>query len=175
MSLNRRCPVKVYNQRRFLQSTQARISISERVAVREHAIASVTCLLAGLRIFHEDFDERVRLLQLVGGVHGLHVYATEFWIEYLLSDAALTNGFDISSDLFALASQLAQRLSASRTDPLFKKLTVQPSDVDERLQLFQQHELLYEHMKAALNARSRKRLEIELVQDQSEFPYGKSH
>lgn len=158
---------------RFLQSTQARISISERVAVREHATATVTCLLAGLRIFHEDFDERVRLLQLVRGVHGLHVYATEFWIEYLLSDAALTNGFDVSSDLFALTSQLAQRLSAGRTDPLSKKLTVLPSDVDERLQLFQQHELLYEQMKAALNARSRKRLEIELLRDQSKFPHVK--
>ncbi|KAJ4303250.1 hypothetical protein N0V90_002143 [Kalmusia sp. IMI 367209] len=154
----------------FLQSAQGRISISERVASREHATATVTSLLAGLRVFQEGADERIRLLQLVRGVHGLHVYATEFWIECLLSDAAFTNGFDVSSDLFALASGLAHQLSAGRTDPLPKELTVQPSDVDERLQLFQQHPLIYEQMKAALNARSRKHLENEMLRQQGHPP-----
>lgn len=154
---------------RFLVSAQGLISISERTAIREYATATVTALLAGRRIFREDFDERLRLLQLVRGVHGLHVYATEFWIEYLLSDAAFSNGPDISSDLFVLASRLAQELSAGRIYSLPKELTVPPSDVDERLQLFQQHHLLYEQMKASLNSRSRKCLEVEFFKQQGGF------
>ncbi|KAL5382784.1 hypothetical protein DPSP01_006342 [Paraphaeosphaeria sporulosa] len=150
----------------FLLSAQGLISVSERTAIREHATATVTALLAGRRIFREDFDERLRLLQLVRGVHGLHVYATEFWIEYLLSDAALSNGPDVSSDLFALASRLAHELSAGRIESLPKELTAQPSDIDERLQLFQEYHPLYEQMKASLNSRSRKRLEVELFKQQ---------
>jgi hypothetical protein len=148
---------------RFLLSAHGRITISERVAIREHATATVTTLLASSKIFGSDVDERLRLLQLVRGVH---VYATEFWIEYLLSDAALSNGPDISSDLFALASRLAHELSASHIHPLPKELTQQPSDIDERLQLFQTHPILYEQMKAALNSRSRKRLEVHLFRQQ---------
>ncbi|KAL5445537.1 hypothetical protein PMIN06_008076 [Paraphaeosphaeria minitans] len=150
----------------FLLSAQGLISISERIAIREHATAAVTALLADRRIFRADFDESLRLLQLVRGVHGLHVYATEFWIEYLLSDAALSNGPDVSSDLFALASRLAQEFSAGRIDPLPKELTVQPPDIDERLQLFQQYQILYEQMKASLNSRSRICLEVELFKQQ---------
>lgn len=147
-------------------SAQGLISISERAAIREHATATVTALLAGRRIFEESFDERIRLLQLVRGVHGLHVYATEFWIEYLLSDAKLSSGLDVFSNLFALASRLAKDLSTNSLYPLPKELTIHPVDIDERLQLFQEHHLLYEQMKAALNSRSRKRLEAEVFQKQ---------
>jgi hypothetical protein len=156
---------------RFLLSGKGLITISERVAIREHATAAVTTLLASSKIFGADIDERLRLLQLVRGVHGLHVYATEFWIEYLLSDAALSNGPDISSDLFALAFRLAHELSASHIHPLPKELTQQPSDIDERLQFFQTHPILYEQMKAALNARSRKRLEVHLFRQQGQCLY----
>lgn len=137
--------------------------------MREHATATIAALLAGLRIFHENFDERVRMLQLVRGVHGLHVYATEFWIECLMNDANFTNGLDTSSGLFAMASELAQQLSAGRIEPLPKDLTLHSSEVDDRLELFKQHSILYDMMKAALNARSRKRLETELLRPQGEI------
>jgi hypothetical protein len=154
---------------RFLQSSQGRISISENKALREHGIAAVTCLLTGLQVFGNLFEERKRLLQLVRGVHGLHVYATEFWIEYLLIDASLMGGPDVSSPLFVLASELAERLNESTITTASKELIANTSDIDERLRLFQQHEVLYHQMKAALSARSRKRLELELLQRQGKI------
>lgn len=159
----------VHSKNRFLISARGLISISERTAIREHATATITALLAGRRVFKAGFDERNRLLQLVRGVHGIHVYATEFWTEYLLSDSELSNGPDVSSDLFALALRLAQELSTGCFYPLPKELIVQPADIDVRLQIFQQHRLLHEQMKASINSRSLQRLEIDFFKEQGRF------
>lgn len=142
--------------------------INEHTAVQQHGIATITCLLSGLRIFNEAPAEQRALIRLVKGVHGLHVYATEFWTEYLLLDAEALHGSERSSPLLETACQLAGLLENSGA-ALPREGTGDADEADERIQLIRQHEVLYRHVRAAIKARSRKTLELELLRSQGTY------
>lgn len=145
------------------------MGINERQALSDHGIAAVTCLLSGLQVFNGAFNDQTRHIRLIKGVHGLHIYATEFWTEYLLSEAEATGGPDISSPLLAMAVQLANRLDEAAATAAPMECIGAADDNDERLLLFQGYEMLYKHIGAAMKARSRKRLEMELLSGQSKL------
>ncbi|KAI9768489.1 MAG: hypothetical protein M1840_004899 [Geoglossum simile] len=144
----------------FLQSSS--LGLDERQALNDHGIAAVTCLLSGLQVFDGAFNKQTKLIRLIRGVYGLHVYATEFWTEYLLSEAEATGGPDISSPFLAMAFRLANRLDEAAATTASMEC-IAADDDDKRLLLFQGHEVLYKHIRAALGSRSRKRLEMELL------------
>jgi len=144
--------------------------IDERNAHREHGVAAVSCLLSGLEVFNDVCDEQTRYLRLVKGIHGFHVYATEYWTDYLLNEAVVTSPIDTSSSLFALASRLACTLDKT-VAPLQHTNTI--AVLDERMKALQQHEIIYRHVEHALKARSRKRLESELLQDYCTFKFSR--
>jgi len=148
---------------RFLQSSSI---INELLAPREHGIAVITCLLSGLQVFNGDFNSQTRLTRLIKGVHGLHVYATEFWTEYLLSEVAATGKPDISSQFFSMALLLANRLDEAAVTIASTGCIGASDNRDDRLQLLLEHKVLYKHIKAAMESRSRKRLEMELLSGQ---------
>jgi hypothetical protein len=72
---------------------------------------------------------------------------------------------DIRSVLFSLACQLAENLSQGADSTTMEQTEAQSNGFDERVALLQQHPILYKHVKAALEARSIKRLESELLQE----------
>ena len=117
-------------------------------------------------MFNGAFNEQGRPIRLIKGVHGLHVYATEFWTEYLLSEAEATGGPEISSPLLAMAFRLANSLDEAAATTASMECIGAADDNDKRLLLFQGHEALYKHIKAAMKARSSKRLEMELLSGQ---------
>jgi hypothetical protein len=122
----------------------------------------MTCLLSGLEIFNDACDEHTRSLRLVKGVHGIHVYATEYWTDYVLNEAAETNSIDPSSSFFTVVSQLVHILNE-------KFPPQQPTNInvvsDQRLEALKPHATLYRQVEYALLARSRKRFESELLEN----------
>ncbi|CAI6339363.1 unnamed protein product [Periconia digitata] len=142
----------------FLQTPSSSLVIDERTALQEHGLATVACLLSAAKVFREDFDKPTRLLRLVKGVHGLHVYATEHWADYLLTEAAAVNGLAWSSSLLDVSCSLAAQLSQI-CEPV-AHTSVLP---DDRLKLFDSQSNLQMHMSNALLARSQKSLEAHIL------------
>jgi hypothetical protein len=138
--------------------------LKEEDAMREHGVAAVSCLLSGLQVFNKRYDEQTRLLRLIKGVHGFHVYATEYWTEYLLANAAIGGGLEGSHKLLDLASRLAETLD-SMTVVLPPKMKVSSGSIDDRLRLLKRYGSIEKHVERAMVARSQKRLDSELLQD----------
>jgi len=106
---------------------------------------------------------------VVKGLHGFHVYATEYWTEYLLSYAVSAGGLDTNSSLLALAYRLADRLEEAASHTTAKEVDSESRMLDERLTSLRQHAALYKLVDGALKARSLKRLESELLQVHGKF------
>ena len=100
----------------------------------------------------------------------MHLYAAEYWTDYLLSDAKIRNGLDTDSSLFRLASQLAGLLSekCSLLAEGEGRDKVEARLLDERLSIFEQHGELHGHILRSLKARSLSRLEKEFLEKQGE-------
>ncbi|UKZ47926.1 hypothetical protein TrVGV298_002161 [Trichoderma virens] len=147
----------------FLQTSSTNLIINQEESLQEHGVASVCCLLSGLQVFSSTYSEQARYLRVIKGLHGFHVYATEFWTEYLLSSAKYANGcLREDSRQFLLAFQLADVLNKATGSILSEEVKSQPNGLDERLSFLRQHPLLYKHVEGALKGRSLKRLEAEL-------------
>jgi hypothetical protein len=147
---------------RFLQKGSDGWVIEERAANTEHGIAAVSCLLSGWKIFIDTCDEQTRSLRLIKGVHGFHVYATEYWTDYVLNEAVDINPMESFSPLFVVTSRLVDILD-ERFPPQQPNNSLNSSD--RRLEALQQQIVLHRQIEYALLARSRKRLDSELLQD----------
>ena len=155
-------------QSSFLQTSSSSLVINEQEALQEHGIATITCLLSGLEVFSKPYQEQTKYLRVVKGLHGFHVYATEYWTEYLLSHAVSAGGLDTNSSLLALAYRLADRLEA--VNPIeAKEVDSESGMLDERLTSLQRHAVLHRQVERALKARSLKQLESELLQEHGKF------
>ena len=117
-------------------------------------------------MFNEGYPEHSRAYRVIKGIHGLHVYATEYWTEYLLLEASRHGGISSDTCAFRLARQLANKLDtrAPSDVPISKP---DPCDLDERLLLLGQHQTLQKYVKRSLGARTMKQLEHELQSEQS--------
>ncbi|KAH8652845.1 hypothetical protein BGZ61DRAFT_500804 [Ilyonectria robusta] len=96
----------------FLQSPESNVFLDEFSAVHEQGLAIASCLLSGLQIFQLTYPEQTRFLRVLRGFHGLHVYASEYWVEYLLSVAASENGLDTGTRFFARSHELSMALNS---------------------------------------------------------------
>jgi len=85
--------------------------MSETTACFEHSVASVTCLLSGIKVFGRELPDQERQLRVVQGLHSFHVYANEHWLDHLLVAGGSEQGIDRSSQLYALMSRLSSNLS----------------------------------------------------------------
>lgn len=126
-------------------------------ALQEHGLATVACLLSSVEVFNENYTESKRLLRLVKGVHGLHVYATEYWSEYVLANAASAHGLPLSTSLLDVSQSFAKKLSCM-TEPMEMSINC----LDERLELLKPYPNLHFHVAKALQARSQSYLEARI-------------
>ncbi|PFH57630.1 hypothetical protein XA68_14769 [Ophiocordyceps unilateralis] len=140
----------------FLQSSSSNLTLSKHESVAEHGAASVACLLSGIEVFEPKPLNTQKLLRVVKGLHGLHIYATEYWTEYLLSQAATPAGLETTSTFFTLACQLVGKLDASADTPLASAQLTEP-----RLKFLRQHPILHRQVVRALKTRSPARIESE--------------
>lgn len=128
----------------------------------EHSQATITCLLSGLDVFAVSPTDQSRYIRVLKGLHGFHVYATEYWTEYLLSHAADLGTADDNSDLLVLAKGLAQKLDQMFESPPSEELSSDTKLLDVRLELLSPYPLLQKQVRIACKARSLNRLESEL-------------
>ncbi|KAI8626353.1 hypothetical protein F5Y19DRAFT_227422 [Xylariaceae sp. FL1651] len=147
----------------FLQSPTSTLGITEKDAVIEHCISTVTCLLSGFDYLINGPD-RAKAIRIVKGLHGLHVYATEFWTEHLLHHASMGE-FNSGSHLFSLVSKLVQRLEDFMTPSAEDGHCLEDTSIDERLTSLKEQPLLLKHVEASLRARSLKRLESKILEE----------
>lgn len=141
--------------RDYLQTDASPVLITETDAMHCHSMTATACLLSGLQIFASGYDHQTKLLRLVKGLHGLHVYATEYWTEYLLS--VVTVDSTPSSTVVELAARLANTLELHCTS----EGTIEMQDT--RLENLSSHPILLKHVSWALHARSQKRLDQEIM------------
>ncbi|EHK42609.1 hypothetical protein TRIATDRAFT_224424, partial [Trichoderma atroviride IMI 206040] len=139
------------------------------ISLEEHGVAAVTCLLSGSEVFYTAYDKQITYHRVVKGLHGFHIYATEYWTEYLLSRAEYVSGLENNSLLFAMACQMADKLNGMAGLLAEEQFQTQSSVQDEnaqdkRLAYLQQYPILQKQVRAALEARSIKQLEYELLQ-----------
>lgn len=91
------------------------------------------------------------------GLHGFHIYSTEHWIEYILSQATCTSSQN-ASDMLNLANRLAEKLSNLRNSSMDMRNVPSLIIQDTRL-AFLQNPLLRKEVEWTLWTRSLKGLE----------------
>lgn len=128
----------------------------------EHGKAAVACLLAGIEVFALPRKDPPTYIRILKGLYGLHLYATEYWTDYLLSIATnLGNGGD-DADLWVLANSLAHKVDSmfdSSTGPSPERDSI---PLDTRVDSLSQYPVLQKQIMVAQNARSLKYMEKEL-------------
>ncbi|GAB1316915.1 NACHT domain-containing protein [Madurella fahalii] len=100
----------------FLQSSESPLILNDMAAYYEQGLATATCLLSGFRLMDPMTLESVRINRMTRGLHAFHIYATQYWVEYLLSVASATGGINTESNFFLQSSQLANLLREHRTN-----------------------------------------------------------
>ncbi|GAP89896.1 putative NACHT domain-containing protein [Rosellinia necatrix] len=144
----------------FLESSASNLPITEIKAIEEQGIATLACLISGVQTFSQHFDKRIRILQVGKGLHALHIYATEYWTDYLLRYMELTKMHDSSSKLINLANELSQRLDGL-IGPAFDGAAINKWSLDCRLELLKPYPIIETQAKVAMRQRSIKNLEAQ--------------
>lgn len=120
-------------------------------------------MLSGSEVFNVTYDEQTRYHRVLKGLHVFHVYATEYWADYLLSGAKHVSDLENNSLLFAIARQMADKLNATANLSTIGQIETDLGVQVEGLAYLQQYSVLYNQVRATLDARSIKRLEYELL------------
>ncbi|KAK1246773.1 hypothetical protein MKX08_000575 [Trichoderma sp. CBMAI-0020] len=146
--------------RDFLQSSALSITASE--SLKRHGLATVRCLLASQQILASSYSETDRALRVLRGVFGFHMYATEFWIDYILEHLELDQDILFESDFFLLSCRLAEQLETI-LEP--SKVAVKNGLPNSRLNtLRQKHDPLYNTIQTVLLER-----DVKLLQDHEDI------
>ncbi|KAM7211075.1 hypothetical protein V8F06_013542 [Rhypophila decipiens] len=123
----------------FLQSPQGNHLLDEARAVHDQGLAVASCLLSGYQVFQPSYPEDMRFLRVLRGFHGLHLYASEYWAEYILSVAMPDRGLDAGSLFFFRSQQLVSALDCKTSS---NDIITDPKLLDGRLcNIEQYHEL----------------------------------
>ncbi|KAL5120621.1 hypothetical protein ACEQ8H_001369 [Pleosporales sp. CAS-2024a] len=146
----------------FLQTSSSAVSLSEKQTMQEQGIATLCCLLSGIQVLTKPSDEHTKFLRFVKGIHGFHVYATEYWTEYLLANAALSHG--LKGKLLEVATNLDEALNRIHKADIAEvsKTKTRAENKDARLILLNEYGTLRTHVERSLFARSLRRFESEL-------------
>jgi hypothetical protein len=140
----------------YLRTSQSKLLITEDKVIREHAIASVTCLSSGLKVFQTDYPHSARSLRVLKGLHGFHVYASEYWVDYILTIVTSHDALSEPDLLSSVVQELSNTLDglSESVSALDTKDNLTLSE--NHLGLLKAHKGLYESAVATLEARSRK-------------------
>ncbi|GAM33896.1 hypothetical protein TCE0_013f01126 [Talaromyces pinophilus] len=138
-------------------SVKDKLLIDRDKEIYEHALASTTCLLSGLEVFNVGYSHQDRMMRVLKGLHGFHVYANQYWIYYVL-DIFSANSQQQVCDLTMTLQNLSNMLGSSGEPSQSSKKTDEMAVGDNRLDLLKEYPGLYKNAKIALQARSQKML-----------------
>lgn len=145
------------NSYSYLSSPDSKLLIREDKVITSHCVAVTTCLLSGMEVFHSLYSETDRLSRVMGGIHSLHLYANEYWVDYM-RDVLEMSGPSIDDPLL---QDLLQHLSSAIEE--VQRITTPPKNelawVDILLSLKSQPPLTGLHIAASevLASRSSRR------------------
>lgn len=130
-------------------------------------MATVTCLLSGVRLFDEASEDRYR--STVKGTHALQVYASVYWVDYLLCIFQSPVDVHETSKLHTLLDLLCTELDRFCTDQ------DQTDDSEElapesQLACLERYEKIHKVVKQTIHARSLRNLEERLRLGNGEYP-----
>jgi len=138
----------------YLQSPASGPFIQQPQVSYEQSLICVSCLLSGLNVFQQGHDENDRFRRVLRGLHGLHLYANEYWTQHLLTAASYGAGLHSLPNLLELTETLCKSLQSRRmTSP---ELTPPPgsgSKLDTRLTTLEMYPPVYEYIKFELTCR----------------------
>ncbi|KAH7360362.1 NACHT domain protein [Rhexocercosporidium sp. MPI-PUGE-AT-0058] len=145
----------------YLQTTHSKLLITEENMIKEHGLATLTCLLSGLETFQAGYPDALRSLRVIKGLHGFHLYANEYWVEYIIS---LIRSHDAFSQYTALPKAIHDL--SEKLDGLGEYSNVFESNEDlklsdQGLDALKGYRGLYANARIALVARSKKELRDE--------------
>ncbi|KAJ8128624.1 hypothetical protein O1611_g5011 [Lasiodiplodia mahajangana] len=146
----------------FLRSA-GNFRITEKEAVLEQCVSNITCLLSGFE-YLIDGPKETRAMRVVKGIHGLHVYATEFWTENLLHYASMGD-FNFPDHLVELTDKLANKLEEYTNFPVGENSHLGDISIDTRLEFLKEWPLLSKHVQASLLSRGLKHLESNILRE----------
>ncbi|EGO53325.1 hypothetical protein NEUTE1DRAFT_133746 [Neurospora tetrasperma FGSC 2508] len=140
---------------RYLQTPGCILFLDRSAAMHEHATATITCLLSGFWIFSGQLADNTRILRIVKGLHGLHIYSNQFWLNCFLDAVSTGHGLVHDSLLHGVAQELANFLHNQPST-----LTIPTSGIaestasrDSRLQCLKEHGAIYEMARRELEER----------------------
>ncbi|EGZ76362.1 hypothetical protein NEUTE2DRAFT_98097 [Neurospora tetrasperma FGSC 2509] len=139
----------------YLQTPGCILFLDRSAAMHEHATATITCLLSGFWIFSGQLADNTRILRIVKGLHGLHIYSNQFWLNCFLDAVSTGHGLVHDSLLHGVAQELANFLHNQPST-----LTIPTSGIAEstasrasRLQCLKEHGAIYEMARRELEER----------------------
>ncbi|KAI9708049.1 MAG: hypothetical protein M1820_004253 [Bogoriella megaspora] len=124
------------------------------------ALACTNYLLVGLTLVSPSYDEHQRLVDVGKGLHGLQIYANEFWLEHTLAYASLVSDdcdtlpqsrllSNLRSFCQKQASIWLQRNPSERAQP--KRVGL--GQTESRVESFKNHEHIYPTVAGLVNFR----------------------
>ncbi|KAK3497861.1 uncharacterized protein B0T23DRAFT_394061 [Neurospora hispaniola] len=139
----------------YLQTPGCILFLDRSAATHEHATATITCLVSGFWIFSGQLADDNRILRIVKGIHGLHIYSNQFWLDCFLDTVSTARGLVHGSPLHQVAQALANFL---RHQPaMLTSSTSENSEntagADSRLQYLKEHNVIYEMARRELGER----------------------
>ncbi|KAI0381074.1 hypothetical protein F5Y04DRAFT_289036 [Hypomontagnella monticulosa] len=151
----------------FLQKSSTNFAIHESDVLHKHGAAAVTCLLSGMNVFWGVLEETEKHRRVIKGIHAFHPYATEHWIDYILShmeSAKSTSG----SGLIDLSVRLAEELTSLKPDLTIDGTIELDPDLRARLEIMRLYPHLHDIAKMTFQSRSLMSLELKFLQKESE-------
>lgn len=137
---------------RFLQSRESNVPLEETQILYDQGLATASCLLSGFQTFKKDGSTAEQKLRVVRGLHGLHLYASEYWVEYLLDIAASDDGLKTTTAFFARSNSLAQIINSSSSNFNLESNT---DEIDSRLANLEEHGELWTAARSATSGRAK--------------------
>lgn len=137
---------------------ESKLLISRDTAIYEHALASTACLLSGLEVFNVGYSHQDRMTRVLKGLHGFHIYANQYWTDYVLDICSSGNSHHQLFDLTTTLRNLSNALEVLGGLSLFSKGTGELTVSGNSLDLLKEYPGLQKNAKIALEARSQKML-----------------
>lgn len=147
------------------------VFLHEQQILQEHGLATINCIRSGMRILGNNTPKDDTYYRVGKGLHAFHIYATEYWTEYLLSHAMTRNksNADTKSILIPVACQLADEL-----EEWCRQSSIKPQSGitlnDKRLESLQEYTVLHKCVSGALEARSLINMKSRIIPTLGEFP-----
>ncbi|KAI8950616.1 hypothetical protein F4801DRAFT_590286 [Xylaria longipes] len=139
----------------YLQTSESVVRIKQDRAYLEHAIATTTCISSGLDVFQPSYLSHDRLIRVLRGLHGFHVFAYEHWIDCVLHALSPRDTGEDMSQLSELLSEVSQKLAVSSGSPTTQNEGIPTSE--PKLELLTQFPPLFLAAKEFLLARNQKK------------------